>query len=70
MRWTRNSGHALRARAVRRVAALALAIAYNLAAGGASLTGHMNPLIAAIIMPLSGLVTLAVVAAHFKLQRD
>ena len=28
-----------------------------------------NPLIAAIIMPLSGLVTLAVVAAHFQFRQ-
>jgi Cu2+-exporting ATPase len=55
----------LRNAAVRRVAAFA--IAYNIAAAGASLAGLMNPLIAAIIMPLSGLVTLAIVAAHFKL---
>ena len=45
----------LRAVAVRRVAAFA--IAYHVAAAGASLAGLMNPLIAAIIMPLSGLVT-------------
>jgi Cu2+-exporting ATPase len=55
----------LRATAVRRVAIFA--IAYNAAAAGLSLAGLMNPLVAAIIMPLSGLVTLAIVAAHFKL---
>ena len=53
-----------RATAVRRVAAFA--IVYNIAAAGVSLAGHMNPLVAAIIMPLSGLVTLAVVALHFQ----
>jgi Cu2+-exporting ATPase len=57
----------LRAKAVHRVAGFA--IAYNIAAAGASLAGFMNPLIAAIIMPLSGLVTLAVVAAHFRIGR-
>jgi Cu2+-exporting ATPase len=57
----------LRATAVRRVAVFA--IAYNIAAAGASLAGVMNPLIAAVIMPLSGLVTLAVVAAHFQWRR-
>jgi len=57
----------LRARAVRCVAVFA--IAYNIAAAGASLAGLMNPLIAAIIMPLSGLVTLALVAAHCKIGR-
>ena len=54
----------LRTRAVRRVAVFA--IAYNLAAAGVCLAGAMNPLIAAIIMPLSGLFTLAVVALHFS----
>lgn len=57
----------LRATAVRRVAAFA--ILYNIAAAGASLAGYMNPLVAAIIMPLSGLVTLAVVAMHFQWHR-
>ncbi len=54
----------LRARAVRRVAIFA--IAYNIAAATVCLAGSMNPLIAAIIMPLSGLFTLAVVALHFS----
>lgn len=57
----------LRSAAVRRVAAFA--IVYNIVAAGMSLAGHMNPLIAAIIMPLSGLVTLAVVAAHFQWRK-
>jgi len=57
----------LRARAVHRVGAFA--VAYNIVAAGVSLAGFMNPLIAAVIMPLSGLVTLAVVAAHFKIGR-
>jgi Cu2+-exporting ATPase len=53
----------LRQRAVRRVAAFA--VLYNAAAAAICLAGHMNPLLAAILMPLSGVVTLAVVAAHF-----
>ncbi|RFC46614.1 MAG: hypothetical protein DVB22_003309, partial [Verrucomicrobia bacterium] len=34
-------------------------------AAGLCLAGLMNPLLAAILMPLSGVFTLAVVAAHF-----
>ncbi|HEX2749468.1 MAG TPA: heavy metal translocating P-type ATPase metal-binding domain-containing protein [Verrucomicrobiales bacterium] len=54
----------LRTRAVRCVAAFA--IAYNVLAAGVSLAGVMSPLVAAVIMPLSGICTLAVVWAHFK----
>ena len=53
----------LRQRAVHRVAAFA--VAYNAVAAGLCLAGRMDPLLAAILMPLSGVVTLAVVAAHF-----
>ena len=53
----------LRAKAVHRVAAFA--VTYNIAAAGLCLAGLMNPLLAAILMPLSGVFTLAVVAAHF-----
>ena len=53
----------LRQRAVHRVAAFA--VLYNAGAAAICLTGHMNPLLAAILMPLSGVVTLAIVAAHF-----
>jgi Cu2+-exporting ATPase len=53
----------LRAKAIRRVAAFA--VTYNIAAAGLCLAGLMNPLLAAILMPLSGVFTLAVVAAHF-----
>jgi Cu2+-exporting ATPase len=56
-----------RARAVQRVAAFA--IAYNLVAAGMSLAGMMNPLVAAVIMPLSGLITLGIVAMHFTPER-
>jgi len=53
----------LRAKAIHRVAAFA--VTYNIAAAGLCLAGLMNPLLAAILMPLSGVFTLAVVAAHF-----
>jgi Cu2+-exporting ATPase len=46
---------------VRRV--VAFAITYNLVAVAVSLAGHMNPLVAAVIMPLSSLVSLAIVYA-------
>lgn len=54
----------LRQKAVRRTAAFALL--YNASAAVICLTGHMNPLLAAILMPLSSLVTLALVAVHFR----
>lgn len=54
----------LRRRAVRRV--VLFAIAYNAAAAGLCLAGMMNPLLAAVLMPLSSLVTLAIVTCHFK----
>ena len=53
-----------RQRAVRRTAAFALI--YNASAGILCLAGQMNPLLAAIMMPLSLLVTLAIVALHFR----
>lgn len=53
-----------RQRAVHRTAAFALL--YNAAAAIICLTGHMNPLLAAILMPLSSLVTLGIVALHFR----
>lgn len=53
-----------RQRAVRRTAAFALI--YNATAGMICLSGHMNPLLAAILMPLSSLVTLGMVAIHFR----
>jgi Cu2+-exporting ATPase len=42
---------------------IGFAIAYNLAAVTVCLSGRMNPLIAAIIMPISSLVSLAIVSA-------
>ncbi len=55
-----------RQRAVHRTAAFALI--YNATAGGLCLAGLMNPLLAAILMPLSSLVTLGIVALHFRQQ--
>ncbi|HVJ46187.1 MAG TPA: HAD-IC family P-type ATPase, partial [Luteolibacter sp.] len=62
--------------------AFAFALLYNLCAVAAALTGHMNPLVAAIIMPLSSAISLAIVTtglrrkfnhtprvAHFKSSR-
>jgi len=43
------------------VALLAFMIAYNLLAVGLAVSGRMNPMIAAILMPLSSLATLAIV---------
>ena len=55
-----------RRRAVRRTAAFALI--YNATAGIICLSGYMNPLLAAILMPLSSLVTLGMVALHFNVK--
>jgi Cu2+-exporting ATPase len=49
-----------RALAVR--AAFGFALVYNLAAVGFSMTGHMSPLVAAIIMPLSSVTSISIVA--------
>jgi Cu2+-exporting ATPase len=42
--------------------AFAFALVYNLVAIAAALSGHMNPLVAAIIMPLSSVISLSIVA--------
>jgi ATPase, P-type (transporting), HAD superfamily, subfamily IC len=42
-------------------ALLIFMVAYNLTAVGLAATGHMNPLFAAVLMPLSSLATLAIV---------
>lgn len=44
------------------VAAFAFALLYNAAAVTAAVLGHMNPLAAAVIMPLSSAITLGIVA--------
>ncbi|CAN5839030.1 copper-translocating P-type ATPase [soil metagenome] len=54
----------LRQSAVRRV--FAFALTYNLGAVALSLTGHMSPLLAAILMPLSSIVTMGMVKWTFQ----
>lgn len=49
------------ARRSTQAALLVFMIAYNLTAVGLAATGHMNPLFAAVLMPLSSLATLAIV---------
>jgi cation transport ATPase len=49
-----------RARGVRRV--LAFSILYNVATVGICLAGLMNPLAAAILMPISAVVSVSLVA--------
>jgi Cu2+-exporting ATPase len=53
---------AARRRTIRRV--LTFTITYNVFAIALSLAGHMNPLVAAILMPASSLVSLAIVFAN------
>lgn len=55
------ASHSLAARAV-----IAFALTYNACAIGASLAGWMNPLVAAVIMPLSSLVSIALVFLFLK----
>jgi len=45
---------------------LVFSIAYNLAAVGIAVAGHMNPLLAAILMPASSLATLAIVGLGMR----
>ncbi len=47
-------------------ALLIFMIAYNAVAVGLSVTGHMHPLLAAVLMPLSSLATLAIVAIGLR----
>lgn len=54
----------LRQRAVRRV--FAFALTYNLGAVALSLAGYMSPLLAAILMPLSSIITMGMVKLTFK----
>lgn len=49
------------ARRSTQAALLVFMIGYNLTAVGLAATGHMNPLFAAVLMPLSSLATLAIV---------
>jgi Cu2+-exporting ATPase len=55
-----------RQRAVRRV--FGFALIYNAGAIALSLTGHMSPLLAAVLMPLSSLATLALARLSFGLR--
>ena len=43
---------------------------YNAAAATAALSGHMNPLLAAILMPLSSAVTIALIGASMRLKQQ
>jgi Cu2+-exporting ATPase len=54
----------LHRRAVRRV--FGFSVLYNIGAAALGLVGHLNPLLAAILMPLSSLVTLSLVAWTFR----
>jgi Cu2+-exporting ATPase len=54
------------ARARTHRALLIFMIAYNAVAVGLSVTGHMHPLLAAVLMPLSSLATLAIVAIGLR----
>lgn len=49
-----------RSRAVR--SAFAFALLYNAAAVGVSMAGHMSPLLAAVLMPLSSVISILLVA--------
>lgn len=49
------------ARRSTQIALLVFMVAYNLTAVGLAATGHMNPLFAAVLMPLSSLATLTIV---------
>ncbi|ATC65740.1 ATPase P [Nibricoccus aquaticus] len=58
------------ARARTHRALLTFMIAYNAVAVGLSVTGHMHPLLAAVLMPLSSLATLAIVATGLRPLRS
>jgi Cu2+-exporting ATPase len=45
---------------------LVFSIAYNLIAVGLAVAGKMNPLIAAILMPVNSLATLAIVTGGMR----
>ncbi|HEU5080049.1 MAG TPA: heavy metal translocating P-type ATPase metal-binding domain-containing protein [Opitutaceae bacterium] len=47
-------------------ALLVFSVAYNLCAVGLAATGHMSPLLAAILMPVSSLATLGIVALGMR----
>ena len=45
---------------------LAFSVAYNVLAVGLAVIGHMNPLVAAILMPVNSLLTLALVTGGMR----
>ena len=45
---------------------LTFSIAYNLVAVGLAVAGRMSPLLAAVLMPVSSLLTLAIVAGGMR----
>jgi len=47
-------------------AAIAFSIGYNLAAAGLAMAGRVNPLVAAVLMPASSLVSLAIVTLGMR----
>ncbi|MDI1336589.1 MAG: heavy metal translocating P-type ATPase metal-binding domain-containing protein [Lacunisphaera sp.] len=49
---------------------LAFSVTYNLVAVGLAVAGHMSPLIAAILMPVSSLLSLAIVGAGLRRVRS
>jgi len=55
-----------RARRRTQAALLFFSVAYNLLAVGLAAFGHMNPLLAAILMPVSSLLTLAIVVGGMR----
>ncbi len=54
------------ARRATHIVLLVFMVAYNLTAVGLAVTGHMNPLFAAVLMPLSSLATLAIVGIGLR----
>jgi Cu2+-exporting ATPase len=48
------------------IAVLAFSICYNLLAVGLAVAGRMNPLVAAALMPINSLLTLAIVSAGMR----
>jgi Cu2+-exporting ATPase len=51
-------------------AVLVFSVAYNLLAVGLAVAGHMNPLVAAALMPINSLLTLAIVGAGMRRTGD
>ena len=48
------------------MAVLIFSVAYNLLAVGLAVAGMMNPLIAAVLMPINSLLTLALVTCGMR----